>query len=69
MAVYVIAVFLCSVDDGSSQGNDDVHLSLSTVLHLFTTILGDFIHLHPNQRVYLQILAKDKGLDMKRYLL
>ena len=42
MAVYVIAVFLCRMDDGSGHdyASDDEHLSLSTVHRLFNAILG-----------------------------
>ena len=50
MAVYVIAVFLCGMDDSSGHdyASDDEHLSLSTVLSLFNGILGALVHLHPN---------------------
>ena len=59
MAVYVIAVLLCGMDDGSGHdyGNDDEHLSLSTVLCLFNAILGTLVHLHPNKCVYLPMWA------------
>ena len=48
--VYVIAVFLCGIDEGSGHdyASDDEHLSLSTVLRLFNAILGAVVHLHPN---------------------
>ena len=63
MAVYVIAVFLCRMDDGSDRdyASDDEHLSLSTILHLFNVILGAHVHLYPNKRVNLQMLGKGEG--------
>ena len=47
MAVYVIAVFLCGIDDGSGHdyASADEHLSLSTVLHFFNAILGALLHI------------------------
>ena len=59
MAVFVIAVVLCRMDDGSGHdyASDDENLSLSTVLRLFNAILGAFVHLHPTKQVYLQMLV------------
>ena len=46
MAIYIIAVFLCRMDDGSGHdyASGDEHLS-STLLHLFSTILEALVHL------------------------
>ena len=45
MAMCVIAMFLCMMDDGSGHdyASDDEHLSLSTVLRLFNAILGALV--------------------------
>ena len=42
MVVYVIAVFLCRMDDGSGHdfASDDEHLSLSIAIRLFNAIFG-----------------------------
>ena len=55
MAVYVVAVFLCKMDDvsGHDYASDDEHLSLSTILRLFNAILGPRVYLNPNKRVDL----------------
>ena len=50
MAMYVIAVFLFRIDDGSGHDftSDDEQLSLSIVLCLFNAILRALVHLHPH---------------------
>ena len=49
MAVCVIAVYLCGMDDGSGHdyASDDGHLPLSKDLHLFNAIFGTLVHLLP----------------------
>ena len=61
MAVYVIAVFLCKMDDvsGHDYASNDEHLSLSTILRLFNAILGAHVHLYPNKRV--ECWAREKA--------
>ena len=53
MSVYVIAVFLCRMDDGSGRdyASDDEHLPLSTVLYLsmpFWELLSILLILYSN---------------------
>ena len=49
MAVYVIAVFLCGMNDGSGHdcASDNEYLSLSSPLY-FQCNFGALDHLHPN---------------------
>ena len=48
MAVYIIAVFLCRMDDsGHNYASDDEHLSYQ-VCHLFSAALEALVHLHTN---------------------
>ena len=64
MAVYVIAVFLCRMDDGSGHdyASDDEHLSLSSP----SSFQCHFGSSSPKLASYLQMLAKEDGYDMKK---
>ena len=63
MAEYVIAAFLCGMDgSGRDYASDDEHLSLSTVLHLFSA--GELLSILPK----LASLSSNAGQGrMQRY--
>ena len=63
MAVYVTAVFLCSMDDGSGHdyASDSEYLSLSAVLLLFNAIFKLFSFLIQTNESIFKCWPREKA--------